>query len=162
MKRWPLVIVLTLLVLGMVIPSCGGSHRYDSRLARADSLMNDVPDSALAIVKGVTLDSLPPATPTSTAPSTTTATKKVNTRNSPAPTSTRVPSWKIWIIRTVPCSTTRLQKPLPTRRIMSTSARSIQELRICIDFIMLTYRFVLRNMNMLSIIIRRRMISNIR
>lgn len=58
MKRWPLVIVMTLLMLGMVIPGCGVSHRYDSRLARADSLMNDVPDSALAIVKGVALDSL--------------------------------------------------------------------------------------------------------
>ena len=41
------------LVLVAVVTGCGGMHRYDARLAAADSLMHDVPDSALALVQAV-------------------------------------------------------------------------------------------------------------
>ena len=41
---------MALLVLGAVVPGCGGTHRYDGRLAAVDSLMKDNPDSALALV----------------------------------------------------------------------------------------------------------------
>ena len=45
-----LAVILALLVLGAVVPGCGGTHRYDGRLAAVDSLMKDNPDSALALV----------------------------------------------------------------------------------------------------------------
>ncbi len=41
------------LVLVAVVTGCGGMHHYDARLAAADSLMHDVPDSALALVQAV-------------------------------------------------------------------------------------------------------------
>ena len=44
---------IALLLLMAVTTSCGGAYRYDSRLAAADSLMHDLPDSALAIVEAV-------------------------------------------------------------------------------------------------------------
>ena len=46
-------IVMVALVLVAVVTGCGGMHRYDARLAAADSLMHDVPDSALALVQAV-------------------------------------------------------------------------------------------------------------
>ena len=45
-----LAVILAMVVLGAVVPSCGGAHRYDGRLAAVDSLMKDNPDSALALV----------------------------------------------------------------------------------------------------------------
>ena len=53
MKRLPVVILVMLVVLVAVVTGCGGMHRYDARLAVADSLMHDVPDSALALVQAV-------------------------------------------------------------------------------------------------------------
>ena len=47
-----------LVVLVAVVAGCGGSHRYDSRLVLADSLMQANPDSALALVQAVDADSL--------------------------------------------------------------------------------------------------------
>jgi hypothetical protein len=47
-----------LVVLVAVVAGCGGSHRYDSRLVLADSLMHANPDSALALVEAVSPDSL--------------------------------------------------------------------------------------------------------
>ncbi len=47
-----------MLVLGATVTGCGGAHRYDSRLTAADSLMRSNPDSALALVEGVSHDSL--------------------------------------------------------------------------------------------------------
>ena len=49
--RYSFHIALVLLV--MLVTGCGGAYRYDSRLAAADSLMHDLPDSALAIVEAV-------------------------------------------------------------------------------------------------------------
>ena len=46
-------IVMVALVLVAVVTGCGGMHHYDARLAAADSLMHDVPDSALALVQAV-------------------------------------------------------------------------------------------------------------
>ena len=57
-KRLPLVI-LVLLVLGAVVPGCGGAHRYDGRLTAVDSLLRSEPDSALALVQAVSRDNLP-------------------------------------------------------------------------------------------------------
>ena len=57
MKRLPLVISLAVLALVVVVTGCGGA-RYDSRLAVADSLMHDHPDSALALVEAVSPASL--------------------------------------------------------------------------------------------------------
>ena len=51
-------VILTMLVLGATVTGCGGAHRYDSRLTAADSLMRSNPDSALALVEGVSRDSL--------------------------------------------------------------------------------------------------------
>ena len=53
-----LTVILGLAVLVATVAGCGGAHRYDSRLAAADSLMRPDPDSALAIVKAVDRDSL--------------------------------------------------------------------------------------------------------
>ena len=57
-KRLPLVILLVW-VLVAVVMGCNGAHRYDARLVAADSLMQPAPDSALAIVEAINLDSLP-------------------------------------------------------------------------------------------------------
>ena len=48
-----LSVIVVALVLVAVVTGCGGMHRYDARLAAADSLMHDVPDSALALVQAV-------------------------------------------------------------------------------------------------------------
>ena len=53
---WVISVVMT--VLGAVVSGCEGARRYDSRLAAADSLMRDNPDSALAMVERVSRDSL--------------------------------------------------------------------------------------------------------
>ncbi len=53
MNRPPIVIVMLLAVLVAVVTGCDGTPRYDSRLAAADSLMRDAPDSALAIVETI-------------------------------------------------------------------------------------------------------------
>ena len=45
--------------LVVVVTGCGGSPRYDARLVAADSLMHDLPDSALALVQAVDTASLP-------------------------------------------------------------------------------------------------------
>lgn len=57
MKRL-LGFIVALLVLGAVVPGCGGTHHYDSRLTTADSLMYNYSDSALAIIEAVNRDSL--------------------------------------------------------------------------------------------------------
>ena len=46
-----LTVILSILALVAVVTGCGGAHRYDARLVRADSLMRPDPDSALAIVQ---------------------------------------------------------------------------------------------------------------
>ena len=48
-----LSVIVVALVLVAVVTGRGGMHRYDARLAAADSLMHDVPDSALALVQAV-------------------------------------------------------------------------------------------------------------
>ena len=48
-----LSVIVVALVLVAVVTGCGGMHRYDARLAAADSLMHDVPDSALTLVQAV-------------------------------------------------------------------------------------------------------------
>ena len=53
-----LTLILSILALVAVVTGCGGAHRYDARLVRADSLMRPDPDSALAIVQAVVRDSL--------------------------------------------------------------------------------------------------------
>lgn len=53
-----LAVILAMLVLGAMVPGCGGAPRYDIRLTTADSLMHDYPDSALAIIEDVNRDSL--------------------------------------------------------------------------------------------------------
>ena len=58
MKRLPLVILVMMAVLGAVTSGCGGTHRYDSRLAAVDSLMHDYPDSALAVLTAIDTVSL--------------------------------------------------------------------------------------------------------
>ena len=50
--------MVALLVLGAVVPGCGGAHRYDSRLTAVDSLMRNYPDSAVALLKALDFDSL--------------------------------------------------------------------------------------------------------
>ena len=57
MKKLPLVI-LVIVALVAVVMGCSRAPRYDSRLVAADSLMHDAPDSALAIIDAVSLDSL--------------------------------------------------------------------------------------------------------
>ena len=47
-----------MLVLGAVVSGCDSTHRYDSRLTAADSLMRSAPDSALVMVEAVNRDSL--------------------------------------------------------------------------------------------------------
>ena len=54
-----LSVIVVALVLVAVVTGCGGMHHYDARLAAADSLMRDVPDSALALVQAVDTASLP-------------------------------------------------------------------------------------------------------
>ena len=46
-------ILALILVLGAVVPGCHEAPRYDGRLAQADSLMLDKPDSALALLEGL-------------------------------------------------------------------------------------------------------------
>ena len=49
----PTVISLVVLLLVAVLTGCNGVRRYDGQLVQADSLMNEDPDSALAIVVGI-------------------------------------------------------------------------------------------------------------
>ena len=58
--RHLLGILVVLAVLGAVVPGCGGGREraYDGRLAAADSLLRDEPDSALAIITALPTDSL--------------------------------------------------------------------------------------------------------
>ena len=58
MKRLPVIILMLVVGLVAVVTGCGGVVRYDSRLTAADSLMRSDPDSALAIVEGLTLSEL--------------------------------------------------------------------------------------------------------
>ena len=51
-------LIWTMLLLVAVVTGCHRAPRYDSRLVAADSLMHDYPDSALAIIDAVSLDSL--------------------------------------------------------------------------------------------------------
>ena len=51
------MIWLTVLLVA-VVTGCGGAHRYDSRLAAVDSLMQPDPDSALALVQAIPAASL--------------------------------------------------------------------------------------------------------
>ena len=53
MKRWPVVILVILLVLGAVVLGCRHIPQYDSRLTAADSLMRTNPDSALALLESL-------------------------------------------------------------------------------------------------------------
>ena len=57
MRRLPMVILM-IVALVAVVTGCHRAPRYDSRLVAADSLMRDNPDSALAIVSAVNIDSL--------------------------------------------------------------------------------------------------------
>lgn len=52
MKQLTYILAL-ILVLGAVVPGCHEAPRYDGRLAQADSLMLDKPDSALALLEGL-------------------------------------------------------------------------------------------------------------
>jgi len=52
-KRWPVIILLVVAVLGVMIPGCRDVPRYDSRLTAADSLMKDHADSALALLQAI-------------------------------------------------------------------------------------------------------------
>ena len=56
--RHLVTVILVMLVLGAVVSGCDSTHRYDSRLTAADSLMRSAPDSALAMVEAVVRDSL--------------------------------------------------------------------------------------------------------
>ena len=53
MKHLPVVILLIALALMAAVTGCGDTSRYDGRLAQADSLMRDCPDSALALLEGL-------------------------------------------------------------------------------------------------------------
>ena len=53
MKRWPVVILVVMAVLGAVVPGCRHVPQYDSRLTAADSLMRTNPDSALALLESL-------------------------------------------------------------------------------------------------------------
>ena len=53
MKRWPMVILVLLVVLGAVVPGCRHVVRYDRRLVAADSLMRTNPDSALSLLESL-------------------------------------------------------------------------------------------------------------
>ena len=55
--RWLIFWIVSLTLVTALI-GCNGSHRYDSRLMAADSLMQVDPDSALALVMAVSPDSL--------------------------------------------------------------------------------------------------------
>ncbi len=52
------IIVMVALMLVLIVAGCNDTYHYDSRLETADSLMRDNPDSALAIIEAVSLDSL--------------------------------------------------------------------------------------------------------
>ena len=54
-----LAVIVAVVGLVAVVTGCGGSPRYDARLVAADSLMHDVPDSALALVQAVDTASVP-------------------------------------------------------------------------------------------------------
>ncbi len=58
MKRLPVVILVMLVVLVAVVTGCSRAPHYDSRLVAADSLMQTLPDSALALVEALSPDSL--------------------------------------------------------------------------------------------------------
>lgn len=53
-----LAVIVAAVGLVAVVTGCGGSARYDARLVAADSLMHDLPDSALALVQAVPADDL--------------------------------------------------------------------------------------------------------
>ena len=57
MHRLSMVIWL-IVVLVAVVTGCSGAHRYDGRLVAADSLMRSNPDSALALLEALPVDSL--------------------------------------------------------------------------------------------------------
>ena len=57
MRRLSMVIWLVV-VLVAVVTGCSGAHRYDGRLVAADSLMRSDPDSALALLEALPVDSL--------------------------------------------------------------------------------------------------------
>ena len=57
MKRL-LWLIVAMAGLVAVVTGCGGTPRYDGRLAAADSLMHDDPDSALALVEAIDAGSL--------------------------------------------------------------------------------------------------------
>ena len=57
MKRWPVVILVVMAVLGAVVPGCDRVPRYDGRLTALDSLMRGNPDSVVAVLEALTADS---------------------------------------------------------------------------------------------------------
>ena len=57
MRRLSMVIWLVV-VLVAVVTGCSGAHRYNGRLVAADSLMRSNPDSALALLEALPVDSL--------------------------------------------------------------------------------------------------------
>ena len=58
MKRWPVVILVLMTVLGAVVPGCRQVPRYDERLTAADSLMKGDADSALAMLEALPIGDL--------------------------------------------------------------------------------------------------------
>ena len=54
----PVVILVIIVVLVAVVTGCSGAHRYDGRLVAADSLMRSNPDSILALLEALPVDSL--------------------------------------------------------------------------------------------------------
>jgi len=58
MRRLTFLILALTAVLVVVVTGCGGAARYDSRLVAADSLMATDPDSALAVLEALPVDSL--------------------------------------------------------------------------------------------------------
>jgi len=58
MKYLPVVILLMVAALVSTVTGCQGEARYDARLTVADSLLTSNPDSALALVEALALDSL--------------------------------------------------------------------------------------------------------
>ena len=52
------MVIWLIVVLVAVVTGCSGAHRYDGRLVAADSLMRSNPDSALALLEALPVDSL--------------------------------------------------------------------------------------------------------
>ena len=53
-----MAMIVSILVLGALVPSCSDAHRYDSRLSAADSLIHDHADSALKVLESLSLSDL--------------------------------------------------------------------------------------------------------